>query len=182
MATVSVVGEIFSAAGIAFNQLAELTSLLQDEPTSADTNGGITGDHWEAGDVEALRSAVKKFGDDLASVTERVKSKKVNARAQSIKRKVFEDEGETVIEEQVQETIEEEVEVKSEIKEEVKEEQIEEQEEMVEQMSTSEIENKEEIPIETNEVIAETATSTPVPTTTTRPVIDTSAIDLPADT
>ena len=154
MVTVGAVGEIFSAAGMAFDRLAELTSLLQEErTTSNDTNGRHN--EWDAEDVEALRSAVKKFGQDLANVTEKIKNKKVSAKAQSIKRKVFEDAGETLPEETPATTGDQVVE-----------------EEMSESLVT-ETAISEEQTLETTEVTEETVI--------TQSSIDTSSIDLPAD-
>lgn len=155
MVTVTAVGEIFSAAGIAFGQLAELTSLLQEEPaTTVDANGRQN--DWDAEDVEALRSAVKKFGQDLASLTEKIKSKKVNAKAQSIKQKVFEDAGEPLPDATPATTGDQ-----------VADEDV--SESMVTESSIGE-----EQTVETSEVAEETVL-------TSQTNIETSSIDLPAD-
>ena len=163
MVTVGAVGEIFSAAGIAFDRLAELTSLLQEERTTSNDTNGRHNESWDAEDVEALRSAVKKFGQDLANVTERIKNKKVTAKAQSIKRKVFEDAGETLPEETPATTT---TTTTTTTTDQVVEEEV--NESLVTETAISE-----EQTLETTEVTEETVI--------TQSSIDTSSIDLPAD-
>lgn len=158
MVIVNAVGEIFTAAGMAFSRLAELTSLLQpEEQQTADTNGGSN--DWDADDIEALKSAVNKFGQDLASVTERIKGKKVTAKSIEITNKVFEEAGE--IKDEVKSNHET---TGDSIQHEITDESIEE---------TS---IKEDGLIETTEVTTEETIIA-----SSQPSIDTSSIDLPAD-
>ncbi|XP_065200586.1 chromatin complexes subunit BAP18-like isoform X2 [Planococcus citri] len=58
------VGEIFSAAGIAFSKLGELT--LQLHPTADTPSGG----KWTTTEIELLQQAVRRFSDDLNKISE----------------------------------------------------------------------------------------------------------------
>ncbi|XKL68225.1 hypothetical protein PGB90_003716 [Kerria lacca] len=58
------VGEIFSAAGVAFSKLGELTLLLH--PTADTPSGG----KWTSTEIELLQQAVKRFSDDLNKISE----------------------------------------------------------------------------------------------------------------
>lgn len=160
MVIVNAVGEIFTAAGMAFGRLAELTSLLQpteEQTSTADSNGGSN--DWDADDIEALKSAVSKFGQDLALVTERIKGKKVTAKSEEISNKVFEDAGESRDDSKSNhETTGDSV--KNEMTDESLEESF----------------MKEDGVIETTEVTTEETIIA-----SSQPSIDTSSIDLPAD-
>jgi hypothetical protein len=86
------VGEIFTAAGAAFTKLGELTTHLHaaQEPNSV-------GSKWDDEDIQQLREAVKKFGEDLNKVSETIKAKSATQMKVGIKRKVYEDAGLTLI-------------------------------------------------------------------------------------
>ncbi|KAG8306876.1 chromatin complexes subunit BAP18 [Homalodisca vitripennis] len=86
MNSASKVGEIFTAAGAAFNKLGELT--LQLHPT-ADSPAG----KWSEEEIEMLRQAVKKFGDDLNQISEHIKGRTVSQIRTTLKKKAFEDAG-----------------------------------------------------------------------------------------
>uniref|UniRef100_A0A1B6KRA2 SANT domain-containing protein n=1 Tax=Graphocephala atropunctata TaxID=36148 RepID=A0A1B6KRA2_9HEMI len=86
MNSASKVGEIFTAAGAAFNKLGELT--LQLHPT-ADSPAG----KWSEEEIEMLSQAVKKFGDDLNQISEHIKGRTVSQIRTTLKKKAFEDAG-----------------------------------------------------------------------------------------
>lgn len=86
MNSASKVGEIFTAAGNAFNKLGELT--MQLHPT-ADSPAG----KWTDEEIEMLRHAVLKFGDELSQICEHIKGKTVSQIKSTLKKKVFEDAG-----------------------------------------------------------------------------------------
>ncbi|XP_054261085.1 chromatin complexes subunit BAP18-like [Macrosteles quadrilineatus] len=86
MNSASKVGEIFTAAGTAFNKLGELT--LQLHPT-ADSPAG----KWSEEEIEMLRQAVKRFGDDLNQISEHIKGRTVSQIRTTLKKKAFEDAG-----------------------------------------------------------------------------------------
>ncbi|XP_046989792.1 chromatin complexes subunit BAP18 [Schistocerca americana] len=80
------VGEIFAAAGAAFNKLGELT--MQLHPT-ADSPAG----KWTDEEIEMLRQAVKHFGEELTKISEHIKGRTVSQIKTTLKKKAFEDAG-----------------------------------------------------------------------------------------
>ena len=66
----SKVGEIFSAAGEAFNTLGQLTQQL---PSEGGPGGGGVGGKWTEEEVEMLHTAVANFARDLSLISERIK-------------------------------------------------------------------------------------------------------------
>ena len=66
----SKVGEIFSAAGEAFNTLGQLTQQL---PSEGGPGGGGVGGKWTEEEVEMLHKAVANFASDLSIISERIK-------------------------------------------------------------------------------------------------------------
>ncbi|XP_014284824.1 chromatin complexes subunit BAP18 [Halyomorpha halys] len=87
MNSASKVGEIFTAAGAAFNKLAELT--LQLHPTADSPSGG----KWTEEDIDMLQSAILKFNEDLNLVSDHIKRKTVSQIRTTLKKKAFEDAG-----------------------------------------------------------------------------------------
>ncbi|XP_010891794.2 chromatin complexes subunit BAP18 [Esox lucius] len=81
------VGEIFSAAGAAFTKLGELT--MQLHPVVADSSPA--GAKWTETEIEMLRSAVRRFGDDLNSISSVIKERTVAQIKTTVKRKLYED-------------------------------------------------------------------------------------------
>ncbi|KAG8187499.1 hypothetical protein JTE90_022892 [Oedothorax gibbosus] len=83
----SKVGEIFTAAGAAFNKLGELIMTLNSVGESSPSSG-----KWTAQEMDMLKSSVKTFGTDLERINESVKSRSITQiKAIPIKRKSFED-------------------------------------------------------------------------------------------
>ncbi|OBS80450.1 hypothetical protein A6R68_21350 [Neotoma lepida] len=82
------VGEIFSAAGAAFTKLGELT--MQLHPVSDSSPAGAK---WTETEIEMLRAAVKRFGDDLNHISCVIKERTVAQIKTTVKRKVYEDSG-----------------------------------------------------------------------------------------
>ncbi|CAB1316383.1 unnamed protein product [Coregonus sp. 'balchen'] len=80
------VGEIFSAAGAAFTKLGELT--MQLHPVADSSPAGAK---WTETEVEMLRSAVRRFGDDLNSISSVIKERTVAQIKTTVKRKLYED-------------------------------------------------------------------------------------------
>nr|CAD7456865.1 unnamed protein product [Timema tahoe] len=80
------VGEIFTAAGEAFTNLGNLA--MQLHPT-ADSPAG----KWSDEEIEMLRAAVNRFGEDLKHLSERIKSRTVSQIRATLKKKAFEDAG-----------------------------------------------------------------------------------------
>eukprot|EP00064_Thunnus_orientalis_P018589 superscaffoldBa00004333_g18692 len=73
------VGEIFSAAGAAFTKLGELT--MQLHPVAK----------WTETEIEMLRLAVRRFGDDLNNISTVIKERTVAQIKSTVKRKLYED-------------------------------------------------------------------------------------------
>jgi len=80
------VGEIFSAAGSAFTKLGELT--MQLHPVSDSSPAGAK---WTETEIEMLRSAVRRFGDDLNNISSVIKERTVAQIKTTVKRKLYED-------------------------------------------------------------------------------------------
>ncbi|XP_059471459.1 chromatin complexes subunit BAP18 [Neocloeon triangulifer] len=86
MNSASKVGEIFAAAGSAFNKLGELTMQLH---ASADSTAG----KWTDQEIEMLRDSLQRFSGDLNSISEVIKARTVNQIRATLKKKAFEDAG-----------------------------------------------------------------------------------------
>ncbi|KAM9260122.1 LOW QUALITY PROTEIN: BPTF-associated chromatin complex component 1 [Morus bassanus] len=82
------VGEIFSAAGAAFSKLGELT--MQLHPVSDSSPAGAK---WTEPELELLRAAVKRFGEDLNRISALIKDRTVAQIKATAKRKAYEDSG-----------------------------------------------------------------------------------------
>ncbi|GAB0201220.1 chromatin complexes subunit BAP18 [Grus japonensis] len=82
------VGEIFSAAGAAFTRLGELT--MQLHPVADCSPAGAK---WTEPELELLRAAVKRFGDDLNRLSALIKDRTVAQIKATAKRKAYEDSG-----------------------------------------------------------------------------------------
>ncbi|KAK5858136.1 hypothetical protein PBY51_002301 [Eleginops maclovinus] len=80
------VGEIFSAAGAAFSKLGELT--MQLHPVSDSSPAGAK---WTETEIELLRVAVRRFGDDLNNISTVIKERTVAQIKSTVKRKLYED-------------------------------------------------------------------------------------------
>ncbi|KAF5904827.1 chromatin complexes subunit BAP18 [Clarias magur] len=80
------VGEIFSAAGSAFSKLGELT--MQLHPVADSSPAGAK---WTETEIEMLRSAVSRFGDDLNNISSVIKERTVAQIKSTVKRKLYED-------------------------------------------------------------------------------------------
>ncbi|XP_055004533.1 chromatin complexes subunit BAP18 [Boleophthalmus pectinirostris] len=80
------VGEIFSAAGAAFSKLGELT--MQLHPVSDSSPAGAK---WTETEIEMLRLAVRRFGDDLNNISSVIKERTVAQIKSTVKRKLYED-------------------------------------------------------------------------------------------
>ncbi|XP_060764669.1 chromatin complexes subunit BAP18 [Neoarius graeffei] len=80
------VGEIFSAAGAAFTKLGELT--MQLHPVADSSPAGAK---WTETEIEMLRSAVSRFGDDLNNISSVIKERTVAQIKTTVKRKLYED-------------------------------------------------------------------------------------------
>ncbi|XP_065164896.1 chromatin complexes subunit BAP18 [Atheta coriaria] len=86
MSSANKVGEIFTAAGAAFNKLGDLT--MQLHPNAESPAG-----KWTDEEIEMLRSVVKNFSDGLQDISEHIKLRTVNQIRTALKKKAFEDAG-----------------------------------------------------------------------------------------
>ncbi len=83
------VGEIFTSAGAAFNQLGELTAQL----SSVQHQAGSGAAKWTDEEVELLHEAITTFADSLRVISERIKGRAVGQIKTALKKKAFEDAG-----------------------------------------------------------------------------------------
>jgi len=81
------VGEIFAAAGTAFSKLGELTMQLHGPLDSA--GGSI----WTDEEMEMMKSCVLKFGDELETICDRVKTRGTTQRRVSMKKRTYDEMG-----------------------------------------------------------------------------------------
>ncbi|KAL3847675.1 hypothetical protein ACJMK2_018574 [Sinanodonta woodiana] len=88
MSSASKVGEIFTAAGAAFSKLGELTMQLHPTAEPSPTSG-----KWTDQEVDMLRGAVKRFGDDLNKLSNVIKNRTISQIRAQLKRKAYEDAG-----------------------------------------------------------------------------------------
>jgi hypothetical protein len=51
---------------------------------------GFISERWDEEDIQMLRSAVKRFGEDMCQLTDRIKRKMEAETAAAVKRKAFE--------------------------------------------------------------------------------------------
>ncbi|KAK9890524.1 hypothetical protein WA026_010600 [Henosepilachna vigintioctopunctata] len=86
MSSASKVGEIFTAAGQAFNKLGDLT--MQLHPNAESPTG-----KWTDEEIEMLRQVVKQFSDGLNQISEHIKRRTVSQIRTALKKKAFEDAG-----------------------------------------------------------------------------------------
>ncbi|KAB0797398.1 hypothetical protein PPYR_08392 [Photinus pyralis] len=86
MSSASKVGEIFTAAGAAFNKLGDLT--MQLHPNAESPAG-----KWTDEEIEMLRTVVKTFADGLNQISEHIKLRTVSQIRTALKKKAFEDAG-----------------------------------------------------------------------------------------
>ncbi|XP_017769955.1 PREDICTED: chromatin complexes subunit BAP18 [Nicrophorus vespilloides] len=86
MSSASKVGEIFTAAGAAFNKLGDLT--MQLHPNAESPAG-----KWTDEEIEMLRACVKNFSDGLNEISEHIKLRTVSQIRTALKKKAFEDAG-----------------------------------------------------------------------------------------
>ncbi|CAG9767897.1 unnamed protein product [Ceutorhynchus assimilis] len=86
MSSASKVGEIFTAAGQAFNRLGDLT--MQLHPHSESPTG-----KWTDEEIEMLRQCVTQFSDGLNQISEHIKRRTVSQIRTALKKKAFEDSG-----------------------------------------------------------------------------------------
>lgn len=89
------VAEIFTAAGEAFAHLGELTMQLhplnsESGLTSPSASNASSSGKWGDEEIEMLRSAVKRFGEDLKKISGQVKSKSVAQIKSALKKKLHE--------------------------------------------------------------------------------------------
>ncbi|KAK3095778.1 hypothetical protein FSP39_018998 [Pinctada imbricata] len=82
------VGEIFTAAGAAFSKLGDLTLQLHPTAEPSPSSG-----KWTQYEIDLLRKAVKRFGDDLDAISEVIKTRTISQIKTQMKRKAFEDAG-----------------------------------------------------------------------------------------
>ncbi|XP_014208449.1 chromatin complexes subunit BAP18 isoform X2 [Copidosoma floridanum] len=90
----SKVGEIFTAAGAAFNKLGELT--MQLHPTTESPTG-----KWTDEEIEMLRHSVKTFSEDLNKISDHIKGRTVSQIRSTLKKKAFEEAGVPIRQQQI---------------------------------------------------------------------------------
>eukprot|EP00076_Gallus_gallus_P036339 XP_025001877.1 chromatin complexes subunit BAP18 isoform X3 [Gallus gallus] len=88
------VGEIFSAAGAAFSRLGELTMQLHPMADSPAGHGALWGRaKWTAAELELLRAAVRRFGDDLQRISAIIRERTLAQLRGGERRKAYQEGG-----------------------------------------------------------------------------------------
>jgi len=82
------VSEIFLAAGKAFNTLSELTKQLH--PSAEQSTAGTK---WTTEEVELLRGAVTRFGEDLNGLSDVIRTRTMSQINSAVKKTALEDAG-----------------------------------------------------------------------------------------
>ncbi|KAI0212179.1 Chromatin complexes subunit BAP18 [Lamellibrachia satsuma] len=88
MSSANKVGEIFSEAGNAFSKLGELTMQLHPQGEPSPLSG-----KWTDSEIEMLKSAVKRFGEDLNKISDVIKNRSISQIKAQMKRKAYIDAG-----------------------------------------------------------------------------------------
>eukprot|EP00088_Acartia_fossae_P002142 TRINITY_DN10844_c0_g1_i1.p1 TRINITY_DN10844_c0_g1~~TRINITY_DN10844_c0_g1_i1.p1 ORF type:complete len:146 (+),score=41.44 TRINITY_DN10844_c0_g1_i1:42-479(+) len=89
MTTAAKVGEIFLAAGQAFEKLGSLTTELQ----AAQQNTGGASAKWTDEEIEMMHQAVKTFSDQLSTISETIKQRTVLQIRSALQKKAFDEAG-----------------------------------------------------------------------------------------
>lgn len=89
MSSASKVGDIFTAAGAAFSKLGELTMTLHPTGEPAPASGG----KWTEQEIDMLRQAVQRFGDDLNQISGVIKNRTISQIKAQIKKRGYEEAG-----------------------------------------------------------------------------------------
>eukprot|EP00795_Rhopilema_esculentum_P006195 gene6195-11599_t len=87
MTSASKVAEIFEAAGLAFTRLGTMAMELQSLPGE----GGSSNEEgkWGEEEIEMLRQAILRFGNDLQKISTQVKTKSVTQIRAALKQKAM---------------------------------------------------------------------------------------------
>ncbi|CAL8086103.1 unnamed protein product [Calicophoron daubneyi] len=96
MANGSRVAEIFQQASVAFGRLAQLTldlKLYQAEQTEPESKGSNNSGKWSNREIDQLKDAISRFGNDLAKISEAIETKTVAQIKQKVKSKAFQEAG-----------------------------------------------------------------------------------------
>ncbi|KAF6769339.1 hypothetical protein AHF37_07588 [Paragonimus kellicotti] len=93
MASASRVAEIFQQASVAFGRLAQLTLDLKLAQAQQNEQGQKTNTKWSDQEVDQLKEAVTRFGNDLGKIAEIIETKTVDQIKLKMKSKVFQDAG-----------------------------------------------------------------------------------------
>lgn len=88
MSSANKVGEIFSEAGSAFSKLGELTMQLHPQGEPSPLSG-----KWTDSEIEMLKTAVKRFGEDLNKISDVIKNRSISQIKAQMKRKAYIDAG-----------------------------------------------------------------------------------------
>jgi len=89
MSTAAKVGEIFTAAGRAFENLGKLTTELQ----AAQQNTGGASAKWTDEEIEMMHQAVKTFSEQLSTISETIKQRTVLQIGSALQKKAFTEAG-----------------------------------------------------------------------------------------
>lgn len=89
MNSASKVAEIFESAGMAFSRLGAMTMELQQQSQSQSPTNVYNNDEgkWGENEIGMLRTAVRKFGNDIEKICMHMKSKSVSQIRSALKRK-----------------------------------------------------------------------------------------------
>lgn len=89
MANSSKVSEIFEQASVAFGRLAQLTLDLKQFQAQKNESEVKTTSKWSVKEIDLLKSAINRFGNDLNTIANMIQTKTINQIKHKMRSRAF---------------------------------------------------------------------------------------------